>query len=210
MAPRDPTTTATRAERFARGWLTAVASTLVAAFSHVAGGGMQPGALGVVLALAVAVPVCVALASVHLSTVRLVLAVGLSQAAFHLLFSLGASGGLGGVSASGGHHSSLVLTAATDAGVASSTMHMGGSAMWVAHAVAALVTIVALRRGEQTVWAIARLAVRRLGLARLLTSGHRPEVPATRRPAPRSIVRSHPPGRRHLTARPRRGPPCPA
>lgn len=212
MAPRDPSTTATRAERFARGWLTAGASTLVAAFSHVAGGGMQPGVLGVVIALAVAVPVSIALAGVHLSTVRLAVAVALSQVAFHLLFSLGAEGG-GGASATGGHHSALVISTAADgsvSGAVAGAMVMGGPAMWLAHALAAVVTIVALRRGEGAAWALVRLAVRGLAVARLLTAGHRPEVPVVRRPPTPTGVRPRPPGRRHLTARPRRGPPCPA
>lgn len=212
MAPRDPSTTATRAERFARGWLTAGASTLVAAFSHVAGGGMQPGVLGVVIALAVAVPVSIALAGVHLSTVRLAVAVALSQVAFHLLFSLGAEGG-GGASATGGHHSALVISTAADgsvSGAVAGAMVMGGPAMWLAHALAAVVTIVALRRGEGAAWALVRLAVRGLTVARLLTAGHRPEVPVVRRPPTPTGVRPRPPGQRHLTARPRRGPPCPA
>jgi hypothetical protein len=212
MAPRDPSTTATRAERFARGWLTAGASTLVAAFSHVAGGGMQPGVLGVVLALAVAVPVSIALAGVHLSTVRLAVAVALSQVAFHLLFSLGAEGG-GGASATGGHHSALVISTAADgsvSGAVAGAMVMGGPTMWLAHALAAVVTIVALRRGEGAAWALVRLAVRGLTVARLLTAGHRPEGPVVRRPPTPAGVRPRPPGQRHLTARPRRGPPCPA
>ncbi|ROS51574.1 hypothetical protein [Frigoribacterium sp. PhB24] len=212
MAPRDPSTTATRAERFARGWVIAGASTLVAAFSHVAGGGMQPGALGVVLALAVAVPVSIALAGVHLSTVRLAVAVALSQVAFHLLFSLGASDG-GGASASGGHHSALVISTIADGAVSGGVgpaMVMGGPAMWLAHALAAVITVVALRRGEGAAWALVRLAVRGLGVARLLTAGHLPEAPVVRRPPTSGGVRPRPPGRRHLTARPRRGPPCPA
>jgi len=212
MAPRDPSTTATRAERFARGWLIAGASTLVAASSHVAGGGMQPGVLGVVLALAVAVPVSIALAGVHLSTVRLAVAVALSQVAFHLFFSLGAEGG-GGASATGGHHSALVISTAADgsvSGAVAGAMVMGGPTMWLAHALAAVVTIVALRRGEGAAWALVRLAVRGLTVASLLTAGHRPEVPVVRRPPTPTGVRPHPPGRRHLTARPRRGPPCPA
>lgn len=212
MAPRDPSTTATRAERFARGWLVAGASTLVAAFSHVAGGGMQPGVLGVVLALAVAVPVSIALAGVHLSTVRLAAAVALSQVAFHLLFSLGASGD-GGASASGGHHATLVISTVTQATVSGGghvAMVMGGPAMWLAHAVAAVVTIAALRRGEGAVWALVRLAVRGLVVARLLTAGHLPDSSGVARPPRAAGARPLPPGRRHLTARPRRGPPCPA
>ncbi|WP_054145320.1 hypothetical protein [Frigoribacterium sp. RIT-PI-h] len=212
MAPRDPSTTATRAERFARGWLTAGASTLVAAFSHVAGGGMQPGVLGVVLALAVAVPVAIARAGVHLSPGRLAGAAALSQVAFHLLFSLGAEGG-GGASATGGHHSALVISTAADgsaSGAVAGAMVMGGPTMWLAHALAAVVTIVALRRGEGAAWSLVRLAVRGLTVARLLTAGHRPEVPVVRRPPTPTGVPPRPPGRRHLTARPRRGPPCPA
>lgn len=211
MAPRDPSTTATRAERFARGWLTAGVSTLVAAFSHVAGGGMQPGVLGVVLALAVAVPVSIALAGKHLSTARLTVAVALSQVAFHLLFSLGAEGGVG-ASAEGGHHSALVISTVADgsaSGAVGGAMVMGGPTMWLAHALAAVITIVALRRGEGAAWVLVLLAVCGVTVARLLTAGHRPEVPVLRRPPTPTGVRPRPPGQRHLTARPRRGPPCP-
>lgn len=201
--------TATRAERFARGWLTAAVSTLVAAFSHVAGGGMHPGVLGVTLALAVAVPVSIALAGVRLSAVRLAVAVALSQIAFHLLFSLGASGD-GGASASGGHHSALVVSTGVEAAAAGDVgpvMVMGGPAMWLAHALAAVVTVVALLRGEGAARGLVRLAVRGLTVARLLVAGHEP-VAFARRPHRADVVLLRPPGQRHLTARPRRGPPC--
>ncbi|UFS57826.1 hypothetical protein [Subtercola endophyticus] len=82
-----------RAARTLRGLTAAGVAVFVAALSHALGGGEAPGGIGVVLALAFSAVVCVALAGKTLSLVRLSLAVGFSQLAFHLLFSIGAGGG---------------------------------------------------------------------------------------------------------------------
>jgi hypothetical protein len=210
---RETDVTTTRWTRFLRGWLTAGFSVVVAAFSHVAGGGERPALLGVVLALAFSVPLCVALARGRVSTTRLLPAVALSQLAFHLLFTVGAPATGQGPTASGGHHGPLVLTAAVDGAsrVATSAgadhvMAMSSSTMWLAHGLAALLTVLGLRHGARCADRLVRLAARRLTVVRLLLSvtASVPEsrvVPitevATRRPAPLVF----------LTARPRRGPP---
>ncbi|MCU1481117.1 MAG: hypothetical protein JWQ19_1903 [Subtercola sp.] len=81
-----------RAARTLRGLTAAGVAVFVAALSHALGGGDAPGGIGVVLALAFSAVVCVALAGRTLSLVRLSLAVGFSQLAFHLLFSVGGGG----------------------------------------------------------------------------------------------------------------------
>jgi len=139
-----------------RGWLTAGISVFVAALSHVAGGGSAPGQLGLLLALVFAGLGCVALAGKSLSRIRLGLSVALSQFAFHFLFGLGA--GLSGasmVSPAAHHHEAVVLELAS--GPATPPMH-SDSSMWMAHVVAALVTMVALRYGESAFWSLVELA----------------------------------------------------
>ncbi|WP_423923190.1 hypothetical protein ACPEEZ_04375 [Frigoribacterium sp. 2-23] len=191
----------TRWARFARGWFVAVASVIVASVSHVCGGGMDPGDLGVVLSLAFAVPLCIALSGRRLSIVRLAVSVALSQVVFHLLFSLGAS--TGGVGATGGHHEALVVTAD---GTATTVMDMPTAAMTIAHAVAAVLTIAALHRGDVALQALARLAGGRLTVARLLLAVVRPGDDGRRaRPVVVRRVDAH--VFRFLTARPHRGPP---
>ena len=203
---------APRWTRFARGWLTAGFSVVVAAFSHVAGGGAEPGALGVVLALAFAVPLCIALTGRRASLLRLAVSVAASQLAFHLLFSLG--GGVGsGASSAGGHHSPLVVTAAPPDLLAAPGGHhmaMVGGLMWVAHVVAALVTVVGLRWGAHCLERLAVVAVHGLARVRRVLVGAVPTVSAGPRLRPVVAV----PGRRApplraIGARPLRGPPLP-
>ena len=75
----------TRWARFARGWLTALFSTLIAAVSHTLAGG-PPGTLAVVVSLAFAGMLCVGLTGKRPSAVRLAASVGGSQLLFHQLF----------------------------------------------------------------------------------------------------------------------------
>lgn len=206
--------TTPRWTRFLRGWLTAGFSVVVAAFSHVAGGGADPGLLGVVLALAFSVPLCVALARGRVSTARLVPAVALSQLAFHLLFALGgSSSGTAAPSATGGHHGPLVVTAAVDglsrasvAGGAHDGMAMSGSTMWLAHALAAVLTIAGIRHGAGCVDRLVRLAGRRLVVVRRLLAGTA-SVPEARVAPAVDVAPRRPHALVFLAARPRRGPP---
>ncbi|SEM86186.1 hypothetical protein E3O25_04685 [Cryobacterium sp. TMT1-3] len=143
---------ATRWARFVRGWLTAAVAVLVAALSHVAAGGHAPAPVSIAIALAFAGMVSVALAGKNLSLVRLTLSVGFSQVLFHLLFGLG--GSAGSMTVAGHHGAATVIVGAASAAPVSPAMDW----MWLAHAVAAVVTIVALRRGERTFWALVELA----------------------------------------------------
>jgi hypothetical protein len=205
---------APRWTRFVRGWLTAGFSVVVAAFSHVAGGGAEPGALGVVLALAFSVPLCIALTGRRASLLRLAVSVAASQLAFHVLFSLGAgSAGGPGASSTGGHHSPLVVTAGASDLLATAGGHqmaMVGGSMWAAHATAALVTVVGLRWGAHCLERLALVAAQGLARVRRVLSGT--PVPVSPGPRLRPVLAL--PGRRApplraIGARPLRGPPLP-
>lgn len=151
--------------RFVRGWLTASVAIFVAALSHVIAGGNAPGPLSLGLALAFAGIASVLLAGKSLSLLRLSVSVGVSQLLLHVLFGLG---GASTVTMSGAahRHGALTLTLISDTaapGLVNSTGAMPGSSwMWVAHALAAIVTIYALHRGEKTFWALLEETTNRL------------------------------------------------
>lgn len=155
---------ASRWARFVRGWLTASVAIFVAALSHIAAGGSAPGPLSVGLALAFAGIASVLLAGKSLSLLRLSLSVGVSQLLLHVLFGLG---GASTVTMTGSsHHHGAGLTVITDAAAPPLVYAAGGmpgaSWMWVAHALAAIVTIAALHRGEKTFWALLEETANRL------------------------------------------------
>ncbi|TFD53347.1 hypothetical protein E3T55_05675 [Cryobacterium frigoriphilum] len=201
--------------RFARGWVVAVFSTLVAALSHTLGGGAAPSALAVAVSLAFAGMICVGLAGRTVSALRLGLSVVLSQVIFHTLFSFGGAGGALAVdvAATAGLHGHLAEPAVSIVpGAATAIAHAGhaGAAMWLAHLAAAAVTIIALRHGEQAFWGLlanARLGIRSVAPSRAAlrvpvavpTLLHRPPETCDA-PAPRDLGV-------FLVTRPHRGPP---
>lgn len=199
--------------RFARGWAIAGFSTFVAALSHTLGGGHAPGWLGVVLSLAFAGVVCVALAGRGMSLPRLGVSVALSQVIFHGLFSVGVPGGalaVGAVSASSGRHSVHghdPVYVLADAGGAAPALEPHGVGMWFFHAIAAVVTVLALRHGDETIRRILHLT--RLAIRRLVdrTGGIlAPSVARFERPAGPMFGATDP--HRALSSMPRRGPPA--
>jgi hypothetical protein len=151
----------TRWARFARGWLAAAFSTLVAAASHTLAGGAAPSAVSLALALAFAGIVCVALTGKTISPVRISAAVVLSQAAFHAMFStIGTSTALVAGTGAGAHGhgaSAHLLQGVTPAGDAA--LHHQDAWMWLGHAAAAAATIVALRYGEAAFWRMRGIAL---------------------------------------------------
>lgn len=160
---------ASRWSRFCRGWVAAGFATFVAAISHTFAGGGTPGLLAIVVSLAFAGIICIGLTGAAASTWRTSVSVVASQLVFHGLFALtGASGRTGTTlveqDAAGPHHHALALSVVSSATVAPHAVHAYlGSAMLVAHALAAIVSIVALRHGEgalRGLLATARLAVR--------------------------------------------------
>lgn len=164
----------TRSARVLRGLSAASVAVFVAALSHAAGGGGAPGTVGLVLALAFSALVCTALAGRTLSLVRLSVSVIISQVILHTLFTVGAPSGDGGAvtMSTMDHHGAVVVSiagpAASAAGPAAAIDPAASllavvaaqlcSGMWIAHLVAALVTILALRRGESAFWGLLLLA----------------------------------------------------
>ena len=150
----------TRWGRFARGWLVALFSTLVAAASHTIAGGYSPSTVSLVVALAFAGVTCIALAGKTVSLVRVASSVVVSQFAFHTLFStFTVSGAVTHESpAQLVHGSHAVHLASSLADTAPPMTHHTDGWMWLGHAVAAVVTIVALRYGEGAFWRLRQTA----------------------------------------------------
>lgn len=169
------------ASRLLRGWAAAFLATVLAAGSHTvaslvdsgashAGHDAGPAPILWILTLALAGPVCTALAGRRLSWWRLSAGVAASQVLFHWLYSatagVGPGGGSGGIPG------------------AEAALPADSPAMAAAHLLAAVVTVFALRRGEVLAGRVADLAV---GLI-LRSPGARlarwiPVVPARRIPA---------------------------
>lgn len=114
----------------------------------------MPGALGIVVPWVFSFMICVLLAGRSLSLIRLGLSVAVSQFLFHTLFVLGT------ITPSGSstphvHGAPLVLPPAT--GIPEAVT--ADASMWLGHGLAALLTIVALHRGERLILALRDLAV---------------------------------------------------
>jgi len=176
-ARRSPTSTptlasASRGARVGRGAVVSVVAVLLAAVSHVASGGPTPGTTGTIMALTFAFLVSIALSGRRLNIVRLSLSVALAQVAFHLMFGIGAAAaGAEPVSASGAHRTVMagmlgmageggrMLGNASPSTGAADTMDMTTDPrMWLGHALAALITVALLHRGEKTFWNLVALA----------------------------------------------------
>lgn len=164
----------TRWARVARGTLAACFAVFVAALFHAAMGGGVPSVLAITLSLAFAVPACVLLTqgrtrrmpkgpAAHTSRrglLRQALAVSLSQFALHALFSLQPGGarfsGAEFSTADGSAHlhagSHLAMTGEASAGQMTG-MHET-PLMWLGHASAVVLTVVAMRYGERTLRAL--------------------------------------------------------
>lgn len=167
--------------RILRGWSGALLCTCLAAASHTLVDGALPPLPILGLLLCISAVICTALSSNGISLLRTALAVALSQGAYHGAFALFGhrhqpsgllheSTGLAGHAA---HEMDLVVfpsLASAGTGDASNTWLMP-----VAHVVAALLTIAALRRGEMAVRAFAE-AVSLCVSRRILFIGGLPSV----------------------------------
>lgn len=199
---------ASRAVRAWRGLSAAAFATFAASISHAIADGEPPPAVGVLLALTLAAPVCVALAGRRFSWPRLAAAVGLSQFAFHALLLIGVGAGGPGVfaPAAGTHVHGIAALAPVASGTAVLPHDHASAAMWMAHAIAAVVTIVAFGRGEQAVHRLIELSGWRLA-TRLIA--WYPAPIGARLPAPSGrVFRAH--AVHFLSEVSRRGPPLPA
>lgn len=152
---------ASRWARVARGLLASGVAIFVAALFHIAGGGSAPSPVSLGLSLAFATLASIALTGRRLSLWRLTAAVAVSQVLFHLLFSLG--GGPVSLSPTGGSvvmshmqmGSRLLLSTAGGMGRHADMGALPTSGgMWLSHAAAILVTVIALRFGERTFWGL--------------------------------------------------------
>ena len=115
----------------------------------------MPGALGILVPWVFSFMISVLLAGRSLSLVRLGFSVVVSQFLFHMLFVLGTITP-SGVSIPHVHGGPLVLPA-TGAIPESVT---ADASMWLGHGLAALLTVLALHRGERLLLAVRELAVR--------------------------------------------------
>ncbi len=140
-----------------RGVSAAAVATFAVTVSHAAAAGALPSIPAVVVAFVAASVVCVSLAGRRLSWWRLSVAVAVSQLFFHLLLSIdfGASVGIAGATASGHSHHD-VMSAAT--GVSGAMASAVSPLMWVAHLVAAAVTVLVFGFGERAVAEVLRFA----------------------------------------------------
>lgn len=136
----------------ARGMTAAAVATLLAGLSHTVGGAVVPFGVGSVIAFAFAALVCIGLAGRSLALWRIAASVVLSQLAFHALFTLSGSGVV--LEQVGAHHHGSVLVHDVAAHV------HAGPPMIGAHLIAAVVTIIALHRGEALLISLGALAAR--------------------------------------------------
>lgn len=209
-----------RAQRLARGWIVGLVATTVAAVSHSFAGGYQPGLLSFGSALIFAGMLGTFVIGRRPSLPRLIIAVGASQLAFHLLFSLLGSGGDAsaprprfGMAGMAGMNPSPVSGPSAGPGAGPMTMggtdHLNDPGMWLAHALAAVITILFLRRAELAVWnmltRLGRVIATRLTVVLApVPVGAVVRLPAI--PAPvRGLVE-----RLLISSASRRGPPLPA
>lgn len=225
--------------RLLRGWAAAVVATLWAAGSHTlasvasrsadlpAHGHVAdhlhdagPAPIVWILTLALAGPLCTALAGRRLSWWRLASGVSASQLLFHWLYSIAAvpadAGALGELRSAAGHLGSAThaghlgsgsLAGLSSPAAADDALSTPSAGMVLAHVLAAVGTVLVLRRGELLAARMAELAV---GLV-LRSPGARlarwvPTVPV-RRVAVRAVRGSRRPDEVLLAAQRLRGPP---
>lgn len=154
--PRD----AARVRRVRLAFVAALVSTFIALASHVFAGGGIPGFLGIAFPLGLAILACILLARIRTDSLRLALSVGASQFLFHTLFVLGtpsaavvagptadAHAGHGQLAASSAMADFAMSAGASSSGAALHLAH-DGPLMWAMHAVAAVLTALALYFGE--------------------------------------------------------------
>jgi len=162
-----------------RGFAASSVSIFVALAGHVTAGGQMPGPLGILVPWVLSLMVCVLLAGRKLSATRLSASVAASQFLFHVLFVLGTVSPSGSASSVHVHGGPLVLP--ESAGLSGAVVADG--TMWLGHAIAALITVLALHRGERMLCALRDLAIhairwlrRRLTLVILLPRVSSPRV----------------------------------
>lgn len=154
-----------RAVRTARGAFGALAATLLAAVSHALAGGLTT-AFAVVATALFALPLCVLLAGKIGSLWRLAIAVSVAQFVYHWSFAgigasqLGAGASGSSAEAISPHAAHLGLLASSPFVPTASTGAIAANAeavMWVAHALAAALTVALMHSGERAFLHVVRL-----------------------------------------------------
>lgn len=137
--------------------MVAAFSVFVAAFAHILGGGSVPSWVALVLALVFALLVSIPLIGKRMSLPRVAAAVTIAQTFFHTVFAvIGNPSNV--VAVTSGHHD-VAFSA-----VAGSINHgaHGAMPMTAGHAIAAVITIAAVRQGAAALNAIAASARRQI------------------------------------------------
>jgi len=191
----------TRSARLLRGWVVGTFATGLAAASHSIAGGGTPGALALVVGVVFGGMLSTLALTRRPSLPRLTIAVGVTQLAFHAVFSVLGTAALGTATTfTAGHDHAPVFSAHPHA-------HVDTPQMWLAHAVAGAATLALLRGAERAVWRLLT-EVARLVVAPFRRPSVMPVVPQRRRPlvssAPAPLV-----GRSPVSSLSRRGPPVP-
>lgn len=127
-------------------------ATLIAAISHTFGGGAAPHPLLILAVATLLTPLSALLVGVRQSRARVAVAVLLSQGAFHLLFQALGSPTESEIIGGAGHVHQVDLALLGSA----SPVATPGTIMIVAHAVAAVLTILLVWHGETLVRIVAR------------------------------------------------------
>jgi len=153
----------------------ALTTTLALAF-HVIGGGEAPGVVAVVGSFLGAIWLSILIGRRRRSLPFLTAAVAVSQLLLHTVFAAATATG----SVSGGGHA--------DHGAMRFVLGHDGQAMWWAHALAGVLTVAMLHRGERLLVGIAALAALVARAVLRLASLATPATPARRLPAaPRPV-----------------------
>lgn len=190
-----------RIERVGRGIVATAFAILFAALSHVAAGAQTPSLYAIGATIVVALPLSVALAGVRLSLARLSVIVVASQALFHFSFAMIAAPAANVVADSphSGHSLGTMNTVSGGLPEASST-----AVMWVAHAIAALATIVVLAFGERAAVALVTIVRAAFAALRSFVLSFSAEWPTLGAPV---SADAHPIALRTIRTHARRGPP---
>lgn len=185
-----------------RASIAASVATFLALMSHVAGGGALPGWVGIAVPWVLSLLVCTFLMGRRLSTVRLAIAVALSQLLFHILFVLG----MYAPSAAGHQHGAAVVMATTGDDVVA--MIHSTPTMWMWHGFAAVITTIALHRAERSFSQLRGLAAEIVAwVRRVIDVASEPALAPTSAPSRLSGTAHVVPPRIHLASVRRRGPP---
>lgn len=192
-----------RLERVGRGIVATSFAIVFAALSHVIAGAEVPSALAIFVTIVVALPLSIALAGVRLSLLRLSVIVLASQGLFHASFAMIGSSGINTHTAAGpghaAHSMSLVGTTNLTSLSAGNTV-----SMWIAHALAAAITVAILAYGERAAVALVTIVASALAALRansviLSSAWPRLLAPVT--------VDAHPIAHRFTRTHSQRGPP---